>query len=387
MHFISHLSQAAAANAFRPLLAIIALQLCLEASPVAAAHSESFPMKTALTLDLPTPGVAVAVAWSRDGSTLAAASDYGGVLTVWDKTGRLLNQIRRAGGGPTLWGSIAFANGSSQLVFPPPQDAKNGDSFSVWDISTGKIIRTEIGPQPDGDYPLNRAQQFATSPDQTLLAVATGGNRGTKDLQKNVISYDPRTWNVIYTKKVLPGIGSLCVFADGKLIGVGSMSSGLVSILDAKTGDTVRELSAYPDSEYGFFSVGAIAGGPSADLVFVGIGAGVLSGKYSSTAEQRAWDTAMSSTNAAQIIRLKDGAKIASFDVAKAPIRHASWDPQGRFVAFVDHSSGLFLWAPWASSGYLRLDLPSPALSVAVSPDGRRVAVTTDHGVRVYSVI
>ena len=86
------------------------------------------------------------------------------------------------------------------------------------------------------------------------------------------------------------------------------------------------------------------------------------------------------------MFRVKDGAQIASFSAARGPIRQAMWDPKGRFVAFVDGDRGLFLWAPWADTSYKKVDLPSKTLSLAVAPDGRRMAVTTDHGVRVYSI-
>ena len=54
--------------------------------------------------DLTTPGAAVAVAWASDGSAIAAASDYGGVLTVWDSNGHRIQQITVTGGGPALGG-------------------------------------------------------------------------------------------------------------------------------------------------------------------------------------------------------------------------------------------------------------------------------------------
>jgi WD40 repeat protein len=140
--------------------------------------------------DLSTPGAAVAVTWSPRGSALAAASDYGDVLSVWDQAGHLINQIKRTGGGPTLGGSLAFVNGSSQLMFPPPETSNNSTAFAVWDVSTGTIIRTVDGPQPGDDYPLNRADHFMATPDQTLLVTATRGGKGWKGFQKNVTIYD-----------------------------------------------------------------------------------------------------------------------------------------------------------------------------------------------------
>jgi WD40 repeat protein len=327
------------------------------------------------------------VTWSPDGSALAAASNYGGEFTIWDQAGKVINQIKRIGGGPTLGGSIAFLHGSSQLVFLPPGDADNSKAFAIWDVTTGKIVKTENGPQPDDDYPFNRADHFVTTPDQTLLATATRAGKAWKGFRRNVTVYDTGSWRVRQTVAVPPGISSLCVFARGRLIGVGSIIQERIAIIDAESGAVVNEVQAYAESKYGSASLGAIAGSPEGDLIMVGVGLVILNGgDYYGTTEQRAWGESIGSTEAVQVFRVSDGARIASFPAAKAPIRQAMWDPKGRFVAFVDNASHLFLWAPWFGDGYKKIDLPSSTSSLAVSPDGLRIAVTTDRGVRVFSV-
>jgi hypothetical protein len=87
-----------------------------------------------------------------------------------------------------------------------------------------------------------------------------------------------------------------------------------------------------------------------------------------------------------QLLQVKDGAVVARFKDAKAPIRHAAWDPKGRFVAFVDNDRDLFLWAPWTGVPYTRVELPTGSMALAVSPSGDKVAVTTDFGVRLYVI-
>lgn len=48
-------------------------------------------------IDLSTPGASVALAWSCDGSALAATSNYGSTFTIWDKAGHLINRFARTG--------------------------------------------------------------------------------------------------------------------------------------------------------------------------------------------------------------------------------------------------------------------------------------------------
>jgi len=123
-------------------------------------------------------------AFSRSGTATVIAS------------GRLHGRV-----GVRPWGgSIAFVAGSSQLVFPPPDAVPNSAAFSVWDVASGAIVRTVSGPQPNDDYPLNRAEHFMTTPDQVFLAMATFatfGGRGSRNLEKNVVVYDTRSWRVV----------------------------------------------------------------------------------------------------------------------------------------------------------------------------------------------
>jgi WD40 repeat protein len=356
-------------------------------SPVLANETRISSLNIREEFQLATPGAAVAVIWSADGSALAAASNYGQVLTVWDRAGHLINQIKRIGGGPTLGGSIAFAHGSSQLVFPPPATASKSTAFAVWDVSTGHIIRTVDGPQPGDDYSFNVADHFMTTPDQTMLATATLKGASSPHFQKNVSIYETGSWRVLHTAALSQGASSLCVFADGQLIGAGSVAGGRVSIIDAKTGVIVEDFQAYKESKYGSSALGAIAGSPAGDLIMVGVSSTVLNGgEYLGTPEQRAWGEAKDSTEAVQLFRVKDGTRVSTFSAAKGPIRQAMWDPKGRFVAFVDNQRGLFLWAPWISSDYKKIHLPTRTLALAISPNGDRIAATTDHGVSVYSI-
>ena len=334
-------------------------------------------------VDLPTPGAAVAIAWSPDGSALVAASDYGSTLTIWDRSGKQLQQIKRHGGGPTLWGSIAFVNRSAQIIFPPPDDVDNQVALSVWGAESGTILRTVNGPEPQGDYPLNRGRFFMTSPDQVLLALATGGNRATPSLRANVIVYDTQTWATITSAKVLPGVSSLCVFANGRRIAVGKGISGAIAVLDPKTGANVSEVQAYENSPFGTISVDAIAGSPDGDLIFAGLGLIGSNGNVAAK-QQSDWEQSL---NSARMLRVQDGRVFASLDSPQAPIRQAKWDPKGRFVAFVDNAKGLFLWSPWTKDGApKRVDLPSRSLALDFSLDGKLLAVATDRGVRIFSI-
>ncbi len=391
-HFQGHLPrrplQIVALQVFLLLSVSTAAWVAFPPAATAAESSGAFSMNVHEKFNLTTPGGAVAVAWSSDGS-LAAASNYGGVITVWDPSGHLISQFKRNGGGPALGRAIAFVNSSSQLLFLPPEGAANNTALDVWDVATGQIVNSVDGPEPGKDYPLNRAQHFMTTPDQSILAAGTFGNRGIQGIRANIVTYDTKDWHILRTAMIDYGIFSLSIFGDGRLLVIGS-GLGRVAVLDALSGERPHEFHAYDESEFGDINVGAVAGSPDGNFLLAGVGQVSISGMYSRApdkvkawAESRAW---ADSIEPVRIVRT-NGEKVVAFTAAKTPIRQAVWDPKGRYVSFVDSAGGLFVWQPMVPGmAYKRISLASSTFALAVSPDGGRIAVTTDHGVKVFTV-
>lgn len=378
--FSLHENQRHRSTRIAVLLTLLALGTDLvNAGP--ANKEELSSLRIVEEIDLRTPGGAVAVTWSADGSALAAASSYGNVMTVWNREGHVINQMQRPGAGPVLGRSLAFVSGSSKLAFLPPEPAQGDAALAVWDVKSGAVLRTVVGPQPGDDYTNNRAEHFMVSPDQKRLATATRTGIAWQGFQKNVTIYETDSWHAVNSIAVDTGVGSLCIFGGGRLIVLGTFSQQSIVVLDAMSGVTVNAFRAYPESEFGTFDLGAVAGSPAGDLVMASVGLVVLKGRGGASANEWA-----SSLETVRMFRVSDGSFVASLSAPKTPVRQAAWDPKGRFVALVDNQGGLFLWAPWRTSSYRRITLPTRGFSLAIAPAGDRIAVTTDWGVRVYSI-
>jgi WD40 repeat protein len=190
-----------------------------------------------------------------------------------------------------------------------------------------------------------------------------------------------RNWKPIGKFLAPAGISSLCFFGKGYKLAMGETTSGRVLIADLSEGGVSKEIVAYQESEFGSFSISAIAANADGKLLLVGAGLVVLKGMPRAT--RTAWEK---SIDPIRLIDAGDGAVVATLPEAKAPILQAKWDPLGRFVAFIDSDKGLFIWAPWSHKGYLRVELPSPTFAFAISPDGRRLALTTTKCLRVFSI-
>jgi WD40 repeat protein len=335
-------------------------------------------VKVTQELDLPTRGAATAVCWAPDGSALAAASWYGEDLTVWDKSGSVISRFKRLGGGPYVFNSLAFVNGASALLFPPPQTPDNSTSLDVWDIATGKILKTVPGPDPDStNYARNRAEQFVVSADQSIAAAAptVGGA---------VAIYETKDWTRTGMFKSAYAVASLALFPDGRRLAVGGLTRGHFYIVDTASARILADVAAYV-TKFANVSIGAIAVSPDAELVVTGFGLTTIPGEYYRAPEARTWEQFV--PPAVSVWRVSDGSHVAGFGAVRHPVGQVAWDPKSRFVAFVDSASTLFIWQPTAAENNIqRISLSGDTMSVAVDPSGDRVAVTYARGVRVYRI-
>jgi len=261
-------------------------------------QSFNFPLTVRKERVLRTSSDPVAVAWSADGSRIAAAIEYGSQIVVWDRSGRRLYEFPVGPGtGPNVQGSLAFGEGNSQVLFVPPRAAPSDVALSVYDVTSGQVVRNVTGPEPGLGAPFNQAGDFTTSPEQGLLATDTL-HRGSKGV--NVAIFDTSDWRFIRGFPILRGPTSLNFFAKGQKIVAGSVW-GVATVLDAASTGPPRQFQALGAANAGP-DVSAVAGSPDGELIFVGC-AGQLD---------------------AVVLRAADGVQTASF-----PIGRASRRPRG----------------------------------------------------------
>lgn len=333
-------------------------------------------IKISRKFDLATPGVPTAATWSPDGSTLAAASNYGQDVVVWDRSGNMINHFKRFGGGPFTFNSLSFVGGSSQLLFFPPENALESTAFDIWDVATGQVTKAIPGPAPTGHYQKNRAYNFVASPDQSLAA-------GAPFIGGAVVIYETRDWKQRHVIKFNFAVSSLCFFADGRHLAVSSLE-GDVAIVDVLSGAVISNFHLY-DTKYGEIAVEALAISEDGQLILTGVGLVTLNGAYAGTSETRNWADAID-RHPVRVWRTKDGSAVASFAEARNPIRQAIADPRGRYFAFVDATAKLFFWQPIPTSNRIEIELPAPTLSLAATMDGKRLAVANGAGIRIYEI-
>jgi WD40 repeat protein len=114
-----------------------------------------------------------AIAWSPDGSKLAALSSFGSLITIWDShTWRKLREISQYGG--TYAGdSLAWTGDGMVIASAGAKVPEDGIySLNLWNPNTGELIkRIEGPPVPEGAWKHNQAAKFILSNDRSLLAM------------------------------------------------------------------------------------------------------------------------------------------------------------------------------------------------------------------------
>jgi WD40 repeat protein/uncharacterized caspase-like protein len=162
-------------------------------------------------------GMPVAVAFSRDGKTLATGAQE---AKLWDvRSGNEVCTLKVTESNSPTETPLAFSYDGKVL-------ATGGKAVKLWDVATGNALRTLPGD----------ARALSFSPDQKTLA-GTGGT-------------ETRLWNVTTGKELQTlegsqlGVDSVAFNADGKLLAVGN-SNNTVDLWDSVQRQKLRVLKGH----------------------------------------------------------------------------------------------------------------------------------------------
>nr|WP_030490998.1 pentapeptide repeat-containing protein [Micromonospora chokoriensis] len=314
------------------------------------------------------------LAFSPEGSMIAAAGGDG-VVRVWDtSTGRLVRGLPGKGG--TVW-SVRWSPDGRHLA------SAGGDGVvRIWDAGSGKLAGTL-------DHHERRVLSVAWSPDGRYLA--TGDGDGVL-----------RVWDAADHS-----LASLLEAHTGAVVSVDwspdsqflSSAANVVRIWHASSGRQVRELAGYVDRVWSavWAPEGHLIASASLDgaiRVFdsrTGIELHVLAA-HSGAALSVAWSpdgSRLASAGGDGIARIWDaqtGQIVSTMTGHDGAVLAVAWSSDGRYLASAGEEGLAWLWSVDTAASLRQLTGHSrSALSVRWSPDGRQVASAYAEGtVRVW---
>ena len=159
-----------------------------QGSSVEISHIRTIPLRYSST----------GIAWSQDGTRLAAIGNFGRTISIMDGNGDVLRTIQREETlGPYI-GPIAFLRNSHLLLSAAPTDKNNPalqqNTFAIWNTDSGEVEKLIPGPSVEGDRLVNRPMLFDLSPDGSRVAVWP--------IAGAVTVYSTADWRIIFQKRI-----------------------------------------------------------------------------------------------------------------------------------------------------------------------------------------
>lgn len=366
------------------LVSICLLLVCLAQEGAAQDRGRALGREM---LRIDTGGGAYDLAWSPDQKSLIGVVNRS--LVSWDlSSGSVrwkLPFVRLLGGG----GQIAFLDGGARIVVhytkAQPFDDKSNHAYalSIVDAQSGRIIR-DVPFDPPPQTGANRASSFAVSEDGRTIVVALG-------ILGQVVIADTGRWQEIWRSPRKEAVASIALDQGrDRLILAGRSGGGRVQTWRLSSKSKISEFTTYKaglsrmvfDRQTGAIFTGGdgklqpvqppIPGRPE---TFAGV-------EDDPETLVRAWDPATGT-----LLRTYVGPGRTVSGLALSPngkylvaAKSRSIYPQkDAYVLAWETASGRLVVASSYGQGFLD--------AVAFSPNGERIAVSSDAGIRIFQLI
>lgn len=278
------------------------------------------------------PGIGLAsMDWSLDMTRLAVATDTG-VIAIWEWTGDSLELLRSQESG-IVPAAMAWSPDTRQIALA----AQGG--ISVYDPGRQTVTLTLEGP-------IDNALRVAWSPNNLIAAGW---------LNSPAVVWSALSREIVYTVGVdnnAPATGVGVTFSpDGRFLAVGS-TDGVVTVMDASTGDVVRTLEEHTAE------VRDVTFSPDSDLL----------ASTSLSGEVIVWETLT-------------GEVVMDVIPSEVPVYDIVWSPDETMVATGDAEGILRIWEVQSGTELRQFTIGEEGQTISDliwSPDGKIIAAASE---------
>ena len=197
------------------------------------------------------------IAFSPDGTRFATASGNT-TIRIWDA--KTFEEVLVLDGCESEVDSVCFSHDSRRIM------AGSADAIRIWDVSNGQQVSVFWIEKNDTNHlfqPKLRVNKVCFSPDGTRIAARLLGE---------IIILNAATGNVLVRAIInidqfdsYDSYDCICFSPDGKRIACALSETGLIVILDATTGQTIRQIGGHEVCSLCFLPDGKRIVGGSAD--------------------------------------------------------------------------------------------------------------------------